>query len=93
MDVDKDVVDNVDESLYIAFCGPAKLTKSGEARFSNVLDLDIEIDNDNDIVIIDVDAPGDEYNPRLRDAKKLFHALAGFVPESQYKLWIENNAE
>lgn len=87
-ETDIDVVDNVCEELYIAFCGPVQLTPEGEERFAEVLDYDIEIFED--IAVVDVDGPDDEWEDRLRKAKKLFYAMAGYCSVDDYRKWFED---
>lgn len=87
MDIDIDVVDDVTEELYIAFCGAYKLSPEAEEHFSEALNYDAEMLDD--IVIIHVDAPGDEWKDRLAKAKELFYSLAGYCDAEDYDKWFE----
>ena len=42
MDIDIDVIDDVVEDLYVAFCGPMKLTEEGLKEFGEVLDYPVK---------------------------------------------------
>lgn len=88
MDVDIDVYDNVCESLAIAFCGPMNLTEEGKEHFKDVLDLPVIIYTDNNVAIVDVDDVEGVWQKKLKGAKELFHALAGFCPISDWHKWF-----
>lgn len=86
MEVDIDVVDNINESLYIAYCGPMKLTKKGEDEFRDILDLNITICKD--IAIVDV-ANTTNWPWKLKIARKFFHSIAGYCACDDYDRWFE----
>lgn len=88
MDVDIDVYDNVCESLAIAFCGPMNLTEEGKEHFKDVLDLPVIIYTDNNVAIVDVDDSEGVWQKKLKGAKELFYALAGFCPISDWHKWF-----
>lgn len=81
MDVDIDVVDDLCEELYIAFCGPMELTECGVKEFGEVLNYEVTIDDDIAVIHIDCD---DE----LRMAKELFDSLAGYCSCEDYDAWF-----
>ena len=88
MDVDIDVYDNVCESLAIAFCGPMNLTEEGEEHFKDVLDLPVSIYTDDNVAIIDVDDSEGVWQKKLKGAKELFYALAGYCSVTDYDTWF-----
>ena len=88
MDVDIDVYDNVCESLAIAFCGPMNLTEEGKEHFKDVLDLPVIIYTDDNVAIVDVDDSEGVWQKKLKGAKELFYALAGFCSITDYDTWF-----
>lgn len=85
-EIDIDVVDNVCEELYIAFCGPVKLTEEGKEQFKSILDIDVEFDGS--IAVIDVESTGDQWESVLRSVKKFFQAAAGYCSVTNYDKWF-----
>lgn len=88
MDIDIDVYDNVCESLAIAYCGAIALTSEGQKRFADVLDLTVNIDKNNCVAIIDVDDAEGVWQKKLKGAKELFYALAGYCSTTDYDTWF-----
>lgn len=94
MEVDIDVYDNVCDDIGIAFCGPMKLTKSGQRKFASVLKLGVTLRNYNgDVVaIVDVDDPdNEEMERKLEKAKELFYSFAGYCSCEDYDKWFEED--
>ena len=75
--IDIDVYDNVVEELGIAFCGAMELTDEGKEKFADVLEYDIEINEDYGVAIVDIDY--DDWEDRLKKAKRLFIRLLAIV--------------
>ena len=89
--IDIDVADDIDESLYIGFCGPVELTEAGKAEFGRVLDVDVEIvDHDHAIVHVD-DSDEGTWKSRLLVARRLFQAAAGYCSESDFDKWFKED--
>lgn len=87
MDIDIDVCDDVCESLYIAFCGPMKLTAQGEEEFAYALDLEVKIGSD--CAVVCVDHPEErEWRRNLREAKHLFESAAGLCSADDWDEWF-----
>lgn len=93
MDIDVDVVDDVCEELYIAFCGAYKLTDAGKRKFREVLNYECEFHrlcSDDLLCIIHVDDPDEKiWTRKLRKAKELFYSLAGYCAAEDYDKWFE----
>lgn len=88
-DIDIDVVDNVCEELWIAFCGPMKLTKEGMKKFGDVLDFPVSLVNGN-VAIIDVDDESEgTWEHKLDLAKEMFDSMAGYCTSEEYDKWFE----
>lgn len=92
MDIDIDVVDDVCEELWIAFCGPLRLTPAGKKHFREVLAYDIELRTGSlwgPLVIVNIDDPDDSvWKKRLRKAKEFFYGCAGYVDSDAYDKWF-----
>ena len=93
MDIDVDVCDDVDESLYIAFVGPVQLTPAGELEFAGALELEVELPpEDNDYcypACVHVDHPEENiWRRNLRTARDLFESLAGYCAEEDFDKWF-----
>lgn len=97
MDIgDVDVVDDYDESCYIAFCSPQGLTSEGEAHFAPILDIPVTYNPGNFVpVSIEVstyaDAHGmdeDGIEKLMESVRELFFGMAGYIPESKYDAWF-----
>lgn len=93
MDIDVDVCDDVDESLYIAFVGPVTLTPAGELEFADALDLEVTLPpEDNDYcypACVHVDHPNEKvWRRQLRAALDLFYALGGYCMDVDYEKWF-----
>lgn len=93
MEVDIDVYDNVCDDIGIAFCGPMEVTESGAARFEVALNLDCTIKNDGRYCVCIVNVE-DEFFPnlwkfKLKKAKELFYALAGYCDADDYDEWFK----
>lgn len=84
-DIDIDVCDNICEDLYIAFVGPLKLTKEGEERFKDILDVEVEMFEDLAVVQLDEE----NWEQPLDDACTLFNSAAGYCASSTYDKWFE----
>lgn len=84
-DIDIDVCDNICEDLYIAFVGPLKLTKEGQERFKNILDVEVEMFDYCAIIKLDEE----NWRSQLDDACTLFHSAAGYCSSSTYDKWFE----
>lgn len=87
MEIDIDVYDNVEESLAIAFCGPAELTAEGKRKFAEALEYNIDVDERYGAAVVDVDAPN--WRHRLNEAKAFFYAAAGYCTETNYDKWFK----
>lgn len=81
---DVDVYDNVCEELAIACCRPIQLTEEGKQEFADVLEYNIE--EYGYIAIVDVD--GDNWEQKLKRAKKFFESLAGYCIVREWKMWF-----
>ena len=93
MDIDVDVCDDVDESLYIAFVGPLQLSQWGEIEFAGALDLDVTLPpEDNDFcypACVHVDHPDEKiWRRNLREARHLFESAAGYCTCDDYNTWF-----
>ena len=90
MEIDVDVCDDYDESCYIAFCGPAKLTPAGLEEFAPVLDMVIELPPEEirekycDPAII----TGIDDDNQVRQVKRFFYAAAGYCSVSDTAKWF-----
>ena len=87
MEIDVDVYDNVEESLAIAFCGPAELTAEGKRKFAEALEYDIDVDELYGAAVVDVDCP--DWINKLNEAKAFFYAAAGYCTETNYDKWFK----
>lgn len=87
METDIDVYDNVEESLAIAFCGPAELTAEGKRKFAEALEYDIDVDERYGAAVVDVDH--DNWKHELTEAKAFFYAAAGYCREDLYDKWFK----
>lgn len=85
MTVDTDVYDDVCEELAIAFVGPIDLTEEGQKKFAEVLDYDVDFDNEVTIVKID----SDDWEDKLKKAKRFFNSAAGYCSEEDYNKWFK----
>ena len=93
-EIDIDVVDDVCEELYIAFCGPQKLTAEGEKEFSDVMDYPVLLHNNGVaiIAIVQIDDPDEAvWEARLERAKLFFEGAAGYCACSDYDRWFAND--
>lgn len=89
-EIDIDVVDDVCEELYIAFCGPMTLTAAGEKQFAEVLEYPVEITIGQDLAVVCVDDSDDAvWEARLDKAKEFFEACAGYCAADDYELWFQ----
>lgn len=92
MEIDIDVVDDVCEELYIAFCGPMKLTEAGQEKFREVLDYKVSLHSRGGgyiLATIHVDDDNDKvWKRKLRKAIELFHSLAGYCDADDYDKWF-----
>lgn len=89
MDIDIDVLDNICDALEIAFVGPAKLTTEGMKEFDDVLEYEVKLHEEYGYcVIICTDNPNVKWLTKLRKAKALFSALAGYCSASDYDKWF-----
>lgn len=86
MEIDIDVYDNVVEELGIAFCGPFELTEEGKRKFEDVIEYDIEVNKDYGTAIVDIDY--DDWEDRLKKAKRFFYSLAGYCDADDYDRWF-----
>ena len=93
MDIDVDVVDDVCEELYIAFCGAYELTEAGKRKFREALNYECEFHrpcSDDLICIIHVDDPDEKvWTRKLRKATELFYSLAGYCAAEDYDRWFK----
>ena len=80
-EIDIDVYDDVCEALGIAFCGPQPLTPDGEKEFAEIMDYEIQINPHSygnlPAAILCIDGLED-WEDRLRKAKRFFYAAAGY---------------
>lgn len=93
-DIDIDVVDDVCEELYIAFCGPQKLTPEGAKEFADVLEYPVLLHNNGlDIIaIVQIDDQDDTvWEKRLERACLFFEGAAGYCACSDYDRWFAND--
>ena len=88
MEIDVDVADDVCESLYIAFCGPIKLTPAGKREFADVLEYEVDVWEDGGCACVHVD--GDDWKHKLKRAKELFYSLGGYCDDDLYKKWFRD---
>ena len=86
MEIDVDVYDNVCEEIGIAFCGLIKMKKKGKERFADVLDYDVDYNEHYNVAIVDIDT--DDWKSRLKKAKELFYALAGYCADEDWDKWF-----
>jgi len=88
---DIDVYDNYCEELGIAYCGDSvALTDKGEKHFAEALELPVIEIHDNAIIGVDMlGLTEKEIEKRLKQAKELFHSLAGECSEKDYDLWFK----
>ena len=92
LEIDIDVVDDVCEELYIAFCGAMELTEAGEKHFAEALEYDITLHNSGmgELGIVHVDDPSEEvWEHRLEKAKELFESMAGYCYYKDYDKWFK----
>lgn len=87
-EIDIDVCDDYDESCYVAFCGPMKLTEEGEKYFAKALDLEIKI---GDIITVCCGDDEDEAEKNVIAACKLFYSMAGCCDVEDYERWFVEN--
>ena len=80
-EIDIDIVDDLTEDCYIAFCGPCSLTEEGEKYFEEVMNLDILIYDD--IAVIHC-----ESEKEVKLCRILFHGFAGFIPSNRWNKWF-----
>lgn len=89
MDVDIDVLDNICDALEIAFVGPAKLTDEGLKEFADVLEYEVKMHEEYGYCIIPCDDDSNiKWQTKLRRAKELFSALAGYCSTTDYDKWF-----
>ena len=81
-DIDIDVCDDYDESCYIAFCGPLKLTAAGEKRFKSALERDVKLH-------IDIAILHAEDDREVNELKELFWSAAGYCADRDYQKWFD----
>ena len=97
--LDIDVIDNVCEELWIAFCGDNFwLTPEGVEEFADVLEYPVVLHDSLAEIIIDegadnLDEDDEVWNKRLARAKKFFYSAAGYCDEDDYDLWFTNDYE
>lgn len=82
---DMDVCDDYSDDLYIAFCGPAKLTPIGQKRYEDVLDLPVRLYADCAEILLD---DREDCEQLERKCKDLFESLAGWCTDKQYRTWF-----
>ena len=91
MEIDVDVVDDVCEELYIAFCGPVKLTEEGQKHFADALEIEVKPTYDSDLWLVCVDdADESVWKHRLKVAKQFFRSAAGYCADSDFKKWFSD---
>ena len=88
-EIDIDVCDDYDERCYIAFCGPAKLTKEGEREFAESLTVPVEVWGDTYGLLVSDRIEDDDHEEPIENLNLLFHALAGYCSEKNYEKWFE----
>lgn len=90
-EIDIDVYDDVCDELAIAFCGPVALTQEGEKHFAEALEYTVTLHNDGayTVAIVHVDDEEGVWQKKLRKAKELFYAAAGYCPISDFKKWFK----
>ena len=102
MEKDIDVVDDIDESVYVAMSGPIRLTPVGEATFAALMPVRVEIVEGRkemaDVAIIQIEGScGDGQEEReaalLKMAYELFWGHAGYCSEEQYARWFLSGEE
>lgn len=84
MEIDVDVVDDVEERIYIAFCGPCKLTDFGLEKFKPILDCEVEYWENYGQAAILLDKYED-WEEKLDLAELLFVGFAGYISDKVYK--------
>ena len=87
-EIDIDVVDDIEDSLWIAFCGPMELTEEGEKYFADVLDLDVFPYWQGDRAVVRLEGHKD-WKRLLRKVKELFESLAGYCSEDDWDRWFK----
>jgi len=86
-EIDIDVVDDIDCSIYIAFCGPQKLTAEGEAHFAPVMNIECKVFDDEILLCVDDDTE-DGWKKNHKLLHQLFYGAAGYMAEDKYKLYF-----
>lgn len=95
VDVSDDYADQFEDGgrwfdSIIAFVGPCHLTKAGEERYKNIMNLDVDVDECSAYVHIpqDVDEKMEELE---KEVMLFFYAAAGYMSESLFKEYFEEN--
>ena len=87
--IDIDVIDDVTDDLWIAFCGPMKLTEEGEKHFKSVLNLEVEYRNNWEGMVACVLLDHLKNWERLeRKCIELFEAMAGYCSVEDWDKWF-----
>lgn len=92
MEIDIDTYDDYDETLGIAFCGPAELTEEGKEEFAEILELDVTMYYNKrwdcyDTAVVHIT----EEDEQVQKAADLFNMLAGYWPDSIYKKYVKED--
>ena len=89
-DIDIDVYDTMTDDIGIAFVGPQELTDAGREHFAPVLAMEIEVkDAPGWGLTAYVNIDGDGWKKKLRQAKELFDAAAGYCSAADYEKWFK----
>ena len=95
-EIDIDVYDDVCEELGIAFCGPQPLTPDGEKEFAEIMDYPVRINlhsyGDLPAAIVEIEQ-FEDWNKRLRKAKRFFDSAAGYCACDDYDRWFGKDGD
>ena len=90
MEIDIDICDDYDNSLFIAFCGAMRIKPEGKKEWADVLKYDIELDSTYPVATLRVSVDSEkETERRLSRAKKFFYSLAGYCADKDFEKWFE----
>lgn len=87
--IDIDVIDDVTDDLWIAFCGPMRLTDEGAKEFESVLDLDIMVYHRwrGDVACVCLDGL-DNWEELEKKCIEFFEAMAGYCTVEEWDKWF-----
>jgi len=100
MKKDIDVIDDIDESVYVTMSGPIRLSAVGKAKFAALMPVHVEIYEDDpdrdDFALIRIegsvgDGETEKESALLKQAYELFWGAAGFCTPAQYGAWFDQD--